>query len=563
MMASLASGSTGKPAGGEVRLDCFVYPGWAPRIRAAPPQRDWMDASPERFAYRCLPLDIANAHGWELLSPCGFEAEWNGGSAVEDVTVRADPGTPSHMVPVALFGQGVLTFHVEGLFRTSEGFNLCIGGSPNSAKDGLSPLSGIIETDWSPYSFTMNWRFTRANHPIRFEENEPFCFFFPIERQLVERVVPRVVPIEDDPALAHQFGLWSASRDAFQHAVQERPPTTASEKWQKFYFRGVCADGSPGVADHRSKLRLAEFEGTGQFQRQARPAPACPSAHRGSVPATQASGASLAKLEWILDALQRLRRLAPLAIPRRAQIAPEEFLRAHYGANHPLVLENLLAGWRALNLWTPDYLKRTIGTVPVEIQAGRGADPDFERAMEAHRTTMPFNEFIDRISPPATTNDLYMTAFNSAANTAALSALLPDLSPLDGLPDVLAGHSQGMMWIGPAGTFTPLHHDLTNNLLLQIIGRKRVLMVAPADTPKLYNDHHVYSRVRDLAEPGIVSRFPMLDGVQVHQIMLKPGDALFLPLGWWHQVSALDFSISITHTNFRWPNDFHANHPAP
>src|SRR4249919_2705109 len=92
-------------------LTCYVYPGWRPRIRAASPRRQWMDDTQDSFAYRCLPLNIANAHGWELLSPCGFEAEWNGGPQVEDVTIRLDSGTVEGQPPVAIFGQGVLTFH--------------------------------------------------------------------------------------------------------------------------------------------------------------------------------------------------------------------------------------------------------------------------------------------------------------------------------------------------------------------------------------------------------------------------------------------------------------------
>ena len=46
-------------------------------------------------------------------------------------------------------------------------------------------------------------------------------------------------------------------------------------------------------------------------------------------------------------------------------------------------------------------------------------------------------------------------------------------------------------------------------------------------------------------------------------ILIGPGDGLFIPLGWWHQVNALEFSVTITHTNFRWPNDFNAAHPGP
>jgi len=91
-----------------MELTCYVYPGWAPRIRAASSRRPWMDDTPDSFAYRCLPLNIANAHGWEILSPCGFEAEWNGGPGVGDVVVRPDAGSEAGRAPVALFGQGVL-----------------------------------------------------------------------------------------------------------------------------------------------------------------------------------------------------------------------------------------------------------------------------------------------------------------------------------------------------------------------------------------------------------------------------------------------------------------------
>src|SRR5262249_39505442 len=151
---------------------------------------------------------------------------------------------------------------------------------------------------------------------------------------------------------------------------------------------------------------------------------------------------------------------------------------------------------------------------------------------------------------------------NAAANAAALSGLEADLGFLDNILSREGDGAHGMMWIGPGGTFTPLHHDLTNNLLLQIVGAKEVLLAAPGETPRLYNDRHVFSRIRDLTEPGLVETYPKLNGLVVHRVRMNPGDALFIPLGWWHQVKALDFSVTITHTNFRWPNDFHATYPA-
>jgi len=245
-----------------MELVCYLYEGWNPRIRPASQRRDWMDATPEAFAYRCLPLNIANAHGWEILAPCGFEAEWNGGPLVDDVVITADAGAGPHDPPVALFGQGVFTFHIQALFRTPPGWNLWVGGPPNGMRDGVAPLGGVIETDWSPYTFTMNWRFTRPGHRIRFEAGDVICHLFPVQRNAIEATAPRFAPIESAPELKRAFETWSASRDAFRREVDLNPPTRPADKWQKLYYRGVMPDGSSVVDDHRSKLRAAEFAQT-------------------------------------------------------------------------------------------------------------------------------------------------------------------------------------------------------------------------------------------------------------------------------------------------------------
>jgi hypothetical protein len=239
---------------------CYLHEGWHPLIRPAEPTRPWMDATPESFAYRCLPLNIANAHGWEILTPAGFSAYWRGGETTADVIVRPDRNTPPNCAPVSLFGQRTLTIHIQGLFRTPPGWNLFAGGSPNSAKDGIAPLSGVIETDWSPYTFTMNWRFTRRNHWIRFEAGEPICFIQPMRRDALERMEPKFVPLDDNPDAARQFAEWSRSRDAFQEEVAKHPPRSGTDQWQKRYYRGLDMDDRPGVPDHRARLRLKPFQ---------------------------------------------------------------------------------------------------------------------------------------------------------------------------------------------------------------------------------------------------------------------------------------------------------------
>ena len=95
-------------------LICYLRPGWAPTsARPAPPATGW--TTPElSFAYRCLPLNIANAHGWEILAPVACDAIWHGGPGLDDVQVRVAPGTDPKDGPVSTFGEGVLTFHING-----------------------------------------------------------------------------------------------------------------------------------------------------------------------------------------------------------------------------------------------------------------------------------------------------------------------------------------------------------------------------------------------------------------------------------------------------------------
>lgn len=572
-------------------LICYTYPGWEPRIRPAGPKRTWMEGTPERFAYRCLPLAIANAHGWEVLTPCGFSARWTGGQGTEAVELRLDPGADPKRAPVSLFGQGTITLHIEGIFRTPEGWNLWVGGPPNDAKDGIAPLGGVIETDWSPYTFTMNWRFTRPNHWVRFEENEPFCFLFPVQRQALLETVPKMCPIEDEPGLREAFESWSQSRNAFQKWVEETRPSAPADKWQKLYYRGVRPDGTPGPADHNAKLRLQPFtrpDGSAVEPPEPR---ACPVAHEPAAPppnallaataapmlnpglaltlgrlgfAPPAAGAAPAlrspprsmnglaekRRDWILDIAERQRALSEKAggIPRISRLSVEDFLDLYYAPGRPVVIEGAMADWPALRRWTPDYLARRIGKAPVEYQGGRDGSPEFELNKDDHKRRAPFDAFMDAIRRPG--NDAYLTAYNSGANQAALRPLDRDLGRLPYLKG--AG---GMIWIGPGGTFTPLHFDLTNNLIAQIVGTKELLIAPPSETRLLYNHRHVFSQVHDLADAARLEQFPRAREARTFAVTLGPGDLIYMPVGWWHQVRARDFSVTMTYTNFRWPND--------
>ena len=238
-----------------------------PPIRAAEPKRDWMDATPSQYAYRCLPLSIANAHGWEILCGRSFMAYWTGGARIEDVKIGYVKGSeaPQDAIagPASHFGSATLTFHIPMLFQTPPGWNLMITGPINRPKDAIAPLTGIVETDWSPYTFTMNWIFTRKDTKVMFEEGEPIAHIFPLQRGAIQSFRPEIRELSSDPDLEHQYTEWGKDRGNFNQALRDREPEAAAQKWQKSYFQGNKPDGAPGAKDHQTKLRLRDFKARG------------------------------------------------------------------------------------------------------------------------------------------------------------------------------------------------------------------------------------------------------------------------------------------------------------
>lgn len=235
------------------------------RLSAAPPmplvpaarERSWMDATGERFAYRCLPLNIANQSGWWVLNSHALTVTWDGGSSVDALRIHWRSGEPPFPA-VSHFGEGILTWHLPYLFRTPPGWNLLARGPANLPKPGIYALEGVVETDWSVATFTMNWKLTQVDQPVTFETGEPICQLVPQLRGDLEAFVPEIREIGANPDLEAEFSAWSASRSQFLGELQEPGSEAVRRKWQKDYFHGATSDGTR-APDHQTKLRLRDF----------------------------------------------------------------------------------------------------------------------------------------------------------------------------------------------------------------------------------------------------------------------------------------------------------------
>ena len=126
-------------------------------------------------------------------------------------------------------------------------------------KDAIQPLEGVVETDWSSATFTMNWMFTRANVPVTFKAGDPICMVIPELRGLTERFDPRIQSLEENAELRDSFAAWSESRDEFIKKLSLTDMHRSKSDWQKHYFQGRDVTGAR-APEHQTKIELREFK---------------------------------------------------------------------------------------------------------------------------------------------------------------------------------------------------------------------------------------------------------------------------------------------------------------
>jgi ribosomal protein L16 Arg81 hydroxylase len=267
------------------------------------------------------------------------------------------------------------------------------------------------------------------------------------------------------------------------------------------------------------------------------------------------------KLKSILDIRRSLANLSYGSddIERRGSVSQSEFLERYYAANRPVILTGLLNDSRAFMHWTPDHFAQTCGDAMVQVMFGRQDDPSYEINSESHKIELRMSEYVNMVVYGGTTNDYYLVANNGFFERPETQALFDEIPQL---PEYL-NHSNSQrkvfLWFGPGGTVTPLHHDVMNIMVAQIIGRKRFTLIPPEQTPYLYNELSVYSQV-DCRNPDY-SRHPLYRQVTSVDIVLEPGELLFIPVGWWHSVESLETSIMLSYINFKFPNEYEWSNP--
>uniref|UniRef100_A0A8C4Q4L2 tRNA-yW synthesizing protein 5 n=1 Tax=Eptatretus burgeri TaxID=7764 RepID=A0A8C4Q4L2_EPTBU len=213
------------------------------------------------------------------------------------------------------------------------------------------------------------------------------------------------------------------------------------------------------------------------------------------------------------------------------------FLQDVQPKRQPAVLRGLDLGV-CTQCWNVDYLREKVGERPVKVHVAPSPFMDFLHKNFAYRT-LPFNELMHRASEEKHA-DFF---FNE--DVADLKQQFPELAGDVTIPQLFPDEQffSSVLRVSSASLHLWTHYDVMDNLLMQVTGYKRVVLFSPEDVEFLYLRGDK-SEILDIDFPDL-TRFPEFPRATRYECNLQPGDTLYIPALWMHNVLALTFSIGI------------------
>ncbi|MCF6437902.1 cupin-like domain-containing protein [Pseudoalteromonas luteoviolacea] len=244
-------------------------------------------------------------------------------------------------------------------------------------------------------------------------------------------------------------------------------------------------------------------------------------------------------------------------IPRVKSLTKEVFQRDFLSQNKPVIIEGFADSWRAVSSWGPQFWSDNYGDKEMLCLASKSHQyPDFsELSMGEIPIPEPtsFKSYIDRVTTLSQDEPSFLSLnriiFSHGPRRPYNKHI--DLAQYQNdfeTPDLIdkARLELGLMWMQAKGTQSWMHQDQFENLYVQVQGQKRIIMAAPEDASNVYyNMHHPYYCEVDIFDIDY-ARFPLLKNAKLYEIVLNPGDMLFIPVFWFHAVESLgDFNLSL------------------
>jgi len=222
-------------------------------------------------------------------------------------------------------------------------------------------------------------------------------------------------------------------------------------------------------------------------------------------------------------------------------ISTKDFEENYFKPQKPLLIKGFANLYPAGKKWNINFIKAYCGDVEVDLFDNSKKDKS-SSAFTTPDLKMKFSEYVDTIIKDEP-SDLRMFLFNMFRKKPGLRKDFPCPYFFKGILGRI-----GYMFFGSKNIKVRIHQDIdmSSVILTQFHGRKRVVLVSPEYSDLLYKlPYNTYSLV-DLDNPDY-TKYPGLEYVRANEYILEPGDALFIPSGYWHYITYLDGGFGVSY----------------
>lgn len=225
-------------------------------------------------------------------------------------------------------------------------------------------------------------------------------------------------------------------------------------------------------------------------------------------------------------------------VDKVSTISRKEFSDSYFTPLKPLIIEDLAKSWPALKKWTPDFFRDQHGSSQVKVY-----DESFVSAGDNYMSqakSIPLSKFIDAVM--TTSQDLRMFLYNIKSE---IPALVDDIV----FPDLVDGLSKNFifMFFGCKDSVTQMHFDIDMSHVFHtaIFGRKTITLFPFEQGKNLHRYPFTCRSYVDVHQPDF-KQYPGLKNAQGYQVVLEPGETLFIPSGYWHHLVYEEASCAIS-----------------
>ncbi|KFM79069.1 tRNA wybutosine-synthesizing protein 5, partial [Stegodyphus mimosarum] len=220
----------------------------------------------------------------------------------------------------------------------------------------------------------------------------------------------------------------------------------------------------------------------------------------------------------------------------------------------PFVLRGINIG-SCIEKWTPEYLASVAGQEEVTIHVSEFPALDFLRKNFAYKK-LSFNQLLKRATQKEHLEGDYFISKNERyylrsvgkdvrKDIADIRLQFPPLSEDIVFPHFVPENQifSSIFRIASEGLSIWTHYDVMDNALIQVKGRKHAVLFPPTDVLSLYLKGDK-SEVLNIDNPDL-NKFPKFQDAVRHECSLLPGDVLYIPALWFHNMKYLDFGIAV------------------